>query len=305
MSGRVALITGGNSGIGRAAASQLLARGWEVVIATRRPAAGAAAVEALARGAGDGGGAVSWVELDLARLESVRTCAQEVGERWPRLDALINNAGTVRSTRELSVDGFELSFQTNHLGHFLLTHVLREALRAAVALNGEARVVNVTSKMHTRSKGIDFDDLTMERGYGPLRAYADTKLANVYFTRELARRWPEVRAYAVHPGGVRTELGRWGRAARSDGLGLVAGESLHAVGGRRREADRAAGGGCGRGGGERRVLRSVRAAQADAGRGGRCGGAAAVGGECGIRGALGEGAGDPLISIPAWTACGS
>ena len=219
MSGRVALITGGNSGIGRAAASQLLARGWEVVIATRRPAAGAAAVEALARGAGDGGGAVSWVELDLARLESVRTCAQEVGERWPRLDALINNAGTVRSTRELSVDGFELSFQTNHLGHFLLTHVLREALRAAVALNGEARVVNVTSKMHTRSKGIDFDDLTMERGYGPLRAYADTKLANVYFTRELARRWPEVRAYAVHPGGVRTELGGGGELRGPMGWG--------------------------------------------------------------------------------------
>ena len=95
---RVAVITGASGGIGRAAASLLMERGWEVVIATRRPEAGMAVAAALGRG----GGAVSWVALDLARLESVRACAREVGERWPRIDALINNAGTVRTTRALS-----------------------------------------------------------------------------------------------------------------------------------------------------------------------------------------------------------
>lgn len=209
----LALITGGNAGIGRAAAAQLLARGWAVIIATRRPSAGEAAVASLGRG----GGAISWVELDLARLQSVRDCAAQVRERQPRLDALINNAGTVRSTRELSADGFELTFQTNHLGHFLLTHLLREALAAAEA----GRVVNVTSTMHTRSKGIDFDDLQMERHYSVLRAYADTKLAGVYFTRELARRWAGqgVTANAVHPGGVRTELGGGGELRGPAGWG--------------------------------------------------------------------------------------
>ena len=209
---QLALITGGNAGIGRAAAAQLLARGWEVVIATRRPSAGEAAVESLGRG----GGLISWVELDLARLESVRACAAELRERRPRLDALINNAGTVRSARELSVDGFELTFQTNHLGHFLLTHLLHEPLAAEAG-----RVVNVTSTMHTRSKGIDFDDLQMERGYGLMRAYADTKLAGVYFARELARRWAGqgVTANAVHPGGVRTELGGGGELRGPAGWG--------------------------------------------------------------------------------------
>ncbi|PZC41799.1 MAG: NAD(P)-dependent dehydrogenase, short-chain alcohol dehydrogenase family [Chloroflexi bacterium] len=117
---RVAVITGGNAGIGRAAARQLLERGWEVVVASRREEAGAEVVAALR-----GYGPVSYVRLDLARFDSVRACAGEVVARWPRVDALINNAGTVRSRRELSADGFELTLQTNHLGHFLMTHLLR------------------------------------------------------------------------------------------------------------------------------------------------------------------------------------
>lgn len=206
----LALITGGNAGIGRATARQLLERDWEVVIASRRAEAGAAAVAALRRY-----GPVSCVDLDLARLDSVRACAGTVVERWPRVDALINNAGTVRSGWELSADGFELTLQTNHLGHFLLTHLLRGALSAAE----RPRVVNVSSTMHTRSRGIDFDDLQMQHNYGAVRAYADTKLANVYFTRELARRWPELTSYAVHPGGVRTELGGGGELRGPAGWG--------------------------------------------------------------------------------------
>jgi NAD(P)-dependent dehydrogenase (short-subunit alcohol dehydrogenase family) len=196
-----ALITGGNAGIGKAAARQLLERGWEVVITSRRPRAGEATVDALQRH-----GPVSWQPLDLARLDSVRECAARLAADRGRLDVLINNAGTVRSRRELSPDGFEVTFQTNHLGPFLLTHLLRPALAASDA----PRIVNVGSAMHQRSHGLDFDDLQMARGYGPLRAYADTKLANVYFTQELARRWPEVVSNAVHPGGVRTELGGGG-----------------------------------------------------------------------------------------------
>ena len=196
-----ALITGGNAGIGKAAARQLLERGWEVVITARRPAAGEATVAALRRH-----GPISWQPLDLARLDSVRECAARLTADRGRIDVLINNAGTVRSRRELSPDGFELTFQTNHLGPFLLTHLLRPALEAAEA----PRIVNVSSTMHRRSRGLDFGDLQMERGYGPVRAYADTKLANVYFTRELARRWPGIVSTAVHPGGVRTELGGGG-----------------------------------------------------------------------------------------------
>ena len=110
--------------------------------------------------------------------------------------------------------------QTNHLGHFLLPHLLREALLAASSDgDGRARVVNVRSMMHTRSKGIDFDDLQMAHRYGAVRAYADTKLANVYFTRALAVRWPEVMSYAVHPGGVRTELGGGGELRGPAGWG--------------------------------------------------------------------------------------
>ena len=201
MSAKHALITGGNSGIGRAAASQLLDRGWDVLIAARRPDAARKVVGDLSRR-----GSIDFVELDLANLASVRECASAVKERWPQLDALINNAGSVRSRREQSADGFELSFQTNHLGHFLLTHLLRDQLGAAES----PRVVNVSSKMHQRSHGIDFDDLQMEQGYSAVRGYADGKLANVHFARELARRWPDVEAYAVHPGGVRTELGGGG-----------------------------------------------------------------------------------------------
>ena len=141
MSAKHALITGGNSGIGRAAASQFLDRGWDVLIAARRPDAARKVVGDLSRR-----GSIDFVELDLANLASVRECASAVKERWPQLDALINNAGSVRSRREQSADGFELSFQTNHLGHFLLTHLLRDQLGAAES----PRVVNVSSKMHQR-----------------------------------------------------------------------------------------------------------------------------------------------------------
>ena len=219
----VALVTGGNSGIGRATAAALLGRGWEVAITARRPAAGAAAVERL-RGAGPG--PVTCLSLDLADLASVRACAEAAREQWGSLEALVNNAGTVRSRRALSVDGYELTFQVNHLGHFLLTTLLLDRLRADGAspspgTAGGGRVVTVSSQMHARARGLDFEDLHMAQGYGAARAYAHSKLANVLFSRELARRLAGtgVTANAVHPGGVRTELGGGGELTGLAGRG--------------------------------------------------------------------------------------
>ena len=198
------LITGGNAGIGRAAAVELARLGYAVLITSRDAERGAAAVERIRRESGVD--AVEWLPLDLSNLASVRACAARVVERGRPLEVLINNAGTIRSQRALSVDGNELTFQVNHLGHFLLTTLLLEGL----GTKGPSRIINVSSQMYGRAKGgLDFDDLQMERGYSAVRAYSHSKLANIYFTRALARRLAGqgVTVNAVHPGGVRTELG--------------------------------------------------------------------------------------------------
>ena len=202
-----ALITGGNAAIGRATAIGLAKLGYHVLITSRRAERGASAMERIRRQSGRE--AVEWLPLDLADFASVRACAAAVVEREAPLRVLINNAGTIRSRRELSVDGYELTFQINHLGHFLLTSLLLDRL----VTSGPARIINVTSQMYRRAReGLDFDDLQMERDYSAVRAYGHSKLANIYFTQALARRLDGrgVTANAVHPGGVRTELGGGG-----------------------------------------------------------------------------------------------
>jgi NAD(P)-dependent dehydrogenase (short-subunit alcohol dehydrogenase family) len=146
------------------------------------------------------------VGLDLTSFASIRACAAELATRTPEIDVLINNAGLILSTRQLTEDGFETTFGTNHLGHFLLTSELEAQIKAATA----PRVVNVASIAHAFAiGGLNFDNLQMERRYNMWVAYGRSKLANIYFTQELARRWAAdgVVVQAVHPGSVNSHFG--------------------------------------------------------------------------------------------------
>ena len=211
--GGTVLVTGATSGIGLHTAIGLARRGARVAITARDPARGAAAADAIAARTGQ---TPDVVDLDLASFASIRGCVAEVGRRLGRLDVLVNNAGLVSAHYTLTEDGFETTFGVNHLGPFLLTTLLAEQLEAS----RPARVVVVASNAHRwAGPGLDFDDLQAERGYRPVSAYNRSKLANLLFTRELARRLDGhgVTANAVHPGFVATRLGR-------DGDGGAAGE---------------------------------------------------------------------------------
>lgn len=196
-----ALITGANSGIGLAAASELASRGWNVAITARSPERGAAALERIRAG---GDSDAELILLDLASLASVRQAAADALERIEQIDVLINNAGANLSSRSLTEDGLDPMMQVNHFGHFLLTSLLLPRLLESPA----PRIVNVSSRVHYRAS-LDFDDLNLERARGPMVRYGASKLANVLFTRELHRRRADsgLAAFAVHPGGVRTRFG--------------------------------------------------------------------------------------------------
>jgi NAD(P)-dependent dehydrogenase (short-subunit alcohol dehydrogenase family) len=198
--GRTAVVTGANSGIGLETARVLAGHGARVVLACRdlRKAEGAA----TAIGAGAD---VDVVRLDLASLASVREAAGELLAACDRIDLLINNGGVMEPPYERTEDGFELTFATNHLGHFALTGLLLERLLETAG----SRVVTVSSVAQARGV-IDFDDLQSERGYGPDAAYSQSKLANLLFTYELDRRLraadAATSALACHPGIVLTGL---------------------------------------------------------------------------------------------------
>ena len=204
-SGRTAVVTGANSGIGFEAAAVLARRGADTVLACRdvgKAEAAAARVTASAPGT-----TVSVVRLDLASLDSVRAAAAEILAGHERLDLLINNAGLMWPAYGKTADGFELQFGTNHLGHFALTCLLLEAMLPVPG----SRVVTVSSNGH-RTGRINFADLQSERRYGRLAAYAQSKLANLMFTYELQRRLAAAGAPAValaaHPGVAFTDLTR-------------------------------------------------------------------------------------------------
>jgi NAD(P)-dependent dehydrogenase (short-subunit alcohol dehydrogenase family) len=212
MDGATVLITGGNAGLGLATARGLARRGARVVITARDPAKGAAAADDVRAAAP--GATVEVLDLDLASFASIRRCAAEALERIERLDVLVNNAGLVLTEFRLTENGFEMTFGVNHLGHFLLTSLLADRLRASAP----ARVVVVTSTGHRYTAGgLDFDDLQSERGYQPFIAYGRSKLANIYFTRELARRMAGtgVTANSVHPGFVGTRFGKDGDGGKA------------------------------------------------------------------------------------------
>lgn len=204
--GRVAVITGSNTGIGYAAAAVLAAKGAHVVLAVRNLDKGEKAVRQLKAAAPDG--EVSLQQLDLASLDSVRSAADALRADYPQIDLLINNGGVMYTPKQLTKDGFELQFGTNHLGHFALTGLLLDHLLPVAG----SRVVTVSSNAHRIRAKINFDDLQWERRYDRVAAYGQSKLANLMFTHELQRRLaaksePTI-AVTAHPGLSNTELTR-------------------------------------------------------------------------------------------------
>jgi NAD(P)-dependent dehydrogenase (short-subunit alcohol dehydrogenase family) len=209
----VAVITGGNAGIGKEAAVALARAGWQVFITARDPGRGTAALEEITSRSSST--RVDVLSLDLADLASVRAFPDLLAGRTDQLDVLVNNAGLVLQDRRVTVDGFEQTFGVNHLGHFLLTDLLLDRLRANA--NG-ARVVVVSSRAHKMARrGLDFDDLQTEHHrYRGFSVYSRSKLANILFTRELARRLDgsDITVNSLHPGYVDSRFGRDGDTRR-------------------------------------------------------------------------------------------
>lgn len=201
LDGRVCVITGGNRGIGRAAAEGLAALGATVCLISRSPTDGATAAEEIRRQTGNPN--VKVYQADLASQTQIRTVATTLCTDHPAIDVLINNAGLARRRRYVTSDGIEMVLAVNHLAPFLLTHLLLDALKAAAP----SRVINVASEAHQGTR-LEFDDLQNENGYFGLRTYAQSKLANVYFTYELDRRLKGtgVVVNCMHPGFVATRL---------------------------------------------------------------------------------------------------
>ena len=191
------VLTGATRGIGQAAAVELARRGADVAIVGRDPDR----VESVAREASAaGGGRAHQHVADLVLMSEVRRLADELRERYDHIDVLANNAGALFASRQETSEGLERTFALNHLAPFLLTHLLRDRL-------GSARVVTTASDAH-RSGRLDLDDLQSTRSYSAMRVYGTTKLCNILFTRELARRAPELHATCFHPGVVRTGFGK-------------------------------------------------------------------------------------------------
>jgi NAD(P)-dependent dehydrogenase (short-subunit alcohol dehydrogenase family) len=204
LTGKLALVTGGSSGLGVETARALASAGAEVVITARNMSKGEAVVADIREATGND--SVSVAELDLSSLDSIRAFAKEFLAEHEALHILVNNAGVMASPPMKTQDGFELQFGTNHVGHFLLTNLLVPALLKGTP----SRVVSLTSRGHHFSPVV-FDDIQFEnRDYDKWAAYGQSKTANVLFAVELDRRLGRqgVHAYAVHPGGIMTELGR-------------------------------------------------------------------------------------------------
>ena len=204
MIGKTVVITGANTGIGKETALDLAKRNAKVILACRDPEKGRRAVSDIIKKSGNPN--VVFRRLDLASFNSIRNFAFEILSEETTIDVLINNAGVMQCPYWKTVDGNEMHFGVNHLGHFLLTNLLLERLMQAP----DARIVVVSSRFYERINGIKFDDINSEKSYNPSEAYAQSKLANILFTRALAKRLEEtsVTVNCLHPGVIRTELGR-------------------------------------------------------------------------------------------------
>ncbi|MEO7205199.1 MAG: SDR family NAD(P)-dependent oxidoreductase [Steroidobacteraceae bacterium] len=202
MKGKVVVITGATSGIGEIAAQRLAGMGARIVLVARNAARGQ---KTLTRLPSIGSGAPHSIYYgDLSRIFECKRVAAEIAAAEPRIDVLINNAGALFGTRQLTADNLEETFATNHMAYFVLTLGLKASLFAAAP----ARVVSTASGAH-KGYTLDFDDLQAEKGYSAIRAYGRSKLCNILFTRELARRWSGngVTANCLHPGFVATRFG--------------------------------------------------------------------------------------------------
>jgi retinol dehydrogenase 14 len=200
LTGRVCVVTGATRGIGRATAEGLARLGASLILVCRRAEDGVEVAESIK---GSGGHAPEVVLCDLSSQSSIRSAATEIVRKHPRLHVLINNAGLLLRSRQVTVDGHEMQLAVNHLAYFLLTNLLLDALKAGAP----SRIVNVSSGAHQGGR-IDFDSLQSERRYDTIRVYSMTKLANILFTHELARRLEGTRVTvnAVHPGVIATRL---------------------------------------------------------------------------------------------------
>jgi NAD(P)-dependent dehydrogenase (short-subunit alcohol dehydrogenase family) len=202
MRGKVVVITGATSGIGEVAARRLAGMGARIVLVARDKARGEAALAGLRSGGAGNSHSIHYG--DLSRISEMKRVAQEISAAQPRIDVLINNAGAMFGSRQLTEDKLERTFAINHMAYFVLTQGLRERLLASAP----ARIVSTASAAHQGAK-LDFDDLQAAHGFSPMRAYGRSKLCNILFTRELARRLSGkgVTANCLHPGFVATRFG--------------------------------------------------------------------------------------------------
>lgn len=210
MQDKIVIITGANSGIGFETAKALAEQGAQVVMACRDATRAEAALQSLKLAVPQA--QAQLMSLDLSSFDSIRAFVNDFQSQFKQLDVLVNNAGLFPMSQQMTADGFEMQFGVNHLGHFLLTNLLLPELKAA----GSARVVNVASMIHQIGK-IDFASFKGEKPYKPLAAYGQSKLANVLFTRELAKRYTAegISSFSLHPGGVGTNIAGRGFVRRT------------------------------------------------------------------------------------------
>ncbi len=203
MTGKTVLVTGANSGIGKVTARELAKMGATVVMVARSRERGEQALAEVKKASQNGN--VELMLADLSSQQSTRALAAQFKASHDRLDVLVNNAGAVFGSRRESVDGLEMTFALNHMGYFLLTKLLLDMLQASAP----ARIVNVSSNAHTVG-AVNFEDLQREKGYSAMQVYGQSKMMNILFTNELARRLEGtgVTVNSLHPGFVRSNFGR-------------------------------------------------------------------------------------------------
>ncbi|MBL8956912.1 MAG: SDR family oxidoreductase [Myxococcaceae bacterium] len=202
MKDRLILITGSTAGIGRRAAYELAKQGAHVIVQGRDPAKTERVTNELKRETGSE--KIDFLVADLSSMKAVRGLAEQVMQKYGRLDVLLNNAGAMNPKREVTVDGYERTFATNHLAYFLLANLLVPALKKG----DRPRIVNVASRAHKSGGPVDFDDLMAERGYKGLKHYGKSKTANILFTVELAKRLKAdgITVNCLHPGFVASDF---------------------------------------------------------------------------------------------------